>query len=90
MKYVGWENPSPILRQATMIDAYQVNIKDRIVLSSQYARERDANNNQIPTGIVNQILNTIDPAGDINSVQFFTNAISPQTSDNITQGIPDF
>ncbi|MCX8490079.1 MAG: TonB-dependent receptor [Cyclobacteriaceae bacterium] len=61
------------------IDAYQIDIKDRIVFSSQYTRERDAAGNQIPTGKVNQILNTVDPSGVINSVQFFTNAISTQT-----------
>ncbi len=61
------------------IDAYQLNIDDRIVFSSQYTRERDANGNQIPTGVVNQILNTVDPNGVINSAQFFTNAISTKT-----------
>ena len=61
------------------VDAYQINIKDRIVFSSQYTRERDASGNQIPTGTVNQILNTVDPTGVINSVQFFTNAITTQT-----------
>ncbi len=61
------------------VDAYQINIKDRIVFSSQYTRERDASGNQIPTGTVNQILNTVDPTGVINSVQFFTNAITTKT-----------
>ena len=61
------------------IDAYQIKIDDRIVFSSQYTRERDASGNQIPTGIVNGILNTVDPTGVINSVQFFTNAISTTT-----------
>ena len=61
------------------IDAYQLNIDDRIVFSSQYTRERDAGGNQIPTGTVNQILSTVDPNGVINSVQFFTNAISTKT-----------
>jgi len=63
------------------IDAYQINIDDRIVFSSQYARERDPNNNnsRIPGGKVNQILDTVDPNGLINSVQFFTNAISTRT-----------
>lgn len=61
------------------IDAYQIDIKDRIVFSSQYARERDGSGNQIPTGKINQILNTVDPSGGINSVQFFTNAITTQT-----------
>jgi iron complex outermembrane receptor protein len=61
------------------IDAYQIDIDDRIVFSSQYARERDINNNQIPTGTVNQILNTVDAQGRINSIQFFTNAIDTRT-----------
>jgi iron complex outermembrane recepter protein len=61
------------------IDAYQIDIEDRIVFSSQYTRERDGLGNQIPTGTVNQILNTVDPGGEINSVQFFTNAISTRT-----------
>lgn len=61
------------------VDAYQLNIDDRIVFSSQYTRERDGSGNQIPTGTVNQILNTVDPNGLINSVQFFTNAISTKT-----------
>jgi len=69
-----------LLRNLTFtIDAYQIDIDDRIVFSSQYARERDINNNQIPAGRVNQILNTVDPRGEINSVQFFTNAISTRT-----------
>ena len=61
------------------IDAYQLNIDDRIVFSSQYTRERDAAGNQNPAGTVNQILNTVDPNGVINSVQFFTNAIATKT-----------
>ncbi len=61
------------------VDAYQINIDDRIVFSSQYSREREGNGNPIPNGTVNQILNTIDPKGLINSVQFFTNAIKTKT-----------
>jgi iron complex outermembrane receptor protein len=61
------------------IDAYQVDIDDRIVFSSQYARERAANGDLIPTGAINQILNVVDPDATINSVQFFTNAISTRT-----------
>lgn len=61
------------------VDAYQINIKDRIVFSSQYARERDAAGNMNPNGTVNKILNTVDPSGVINSVQFFTNAIQTET-----------
>ena len=61
------------------VDAYQLNIDDRIVFSSQYTRERDGSGNQIPAGTVNQILNTVDPNGVINSVQFFTNAIATKT-----------
>jgi iron complex outermembrane recepter protein len=61
------------------IDAYQIDIDNRIVFSSQYARERDANNNPVATGRVNQILNTVDPNATINSVQFFTNAITTRT-----------
>ncbi|SDP74416.1 iron complex outermembrane recepter protein [Mucilaginibacter sp. OK268] len=52
------------------IDAYQIDIKDRIVFSSQFTRA-------IPA--VADILNTVDPNGQINSVQFFTNAISTRT-----------
>ncbi len=61
------------------IDAYQIDIDDRIVFSSQYARERDAGNNLVATGKVNQILNTVDPGATVNSVQFFTNAITTRT-----------
>lgn len=61
------------------IDAYQINIDNRIVFSSQYTRERNAAGALIPTGLVNQILNTVDPNAQINSVQFFTNAISTKT-----------
>jgi iron complex outermembrane receptor protein len=61
------------------LDAYQIDIDDRIVFSSQYARERDINNVLIPAGTVNQILNTVDPDAVINSVQFFTNAIATRT-----------
>ena len=34
----------------------------------------------VPTGVVNQILNTVDPTAQINSVQFFTNAITTNTA----------
>ncbi len=69
-----------IFKQLTFtIDAYQIDIKDRIVFSSQYTRQLDVAGNQIPTDRVNQILNTVDPTGAIGSVQFFTNAISTQT-----------
>ena len=52
------------------IDAYLIDIKDRIVFSSQFTR-----------GIagVPEILNTVDPTAQINSVQFFTNAIATRT-----------
>jgi iron complex outermembrane receptor protein len=60
------------------IDAYQIDINDRIVFSSQYARER-INGALDPNGLVNKILNTVDPNAQINSVQFFTNAISTRT-----------
>ncbi|GAB3899734.1 TonB-dependent receptor [Larkinella knui] len=55
------------------VDAYEIAIKDRIVFSSQFVRET------APTGTVNTILNTVDPNQQINSVQFFTNAISTRT-----------
>lgn len=61
------------------IDAYQINIKDRIVFSSQYTRERNSDGSLVASGTVNQILNTVDPTAQINSVQFFTNAISTRT-----------
>lgn len=61
------------------IDAYQIDIRDRIVFSSSFRRERDKNGNQVPTGRVNAILNTIDPEGSINAVQFFTNAVNSRT-----------
>ena len=60
-------------------DAYQIDIDDRIILSGLYSRERTAKGVLIPTGAVNQILNTVDPAGYVNSVQFFANAVSTQT-----------
>jgi len=61
------------------IDAYQINIRDRIVFSSLFTRQRDRQGNPVPTDKVNQILNTVDPDGNINSVQFFTNAIGTRT-----------
>ncbi len=66
------------------IDAYMIDIKDRIVFSSQFVRERTAATATppsalIPTGLVNNILNTVDPTAQINSVQFFTNAIGTRT-----------
>ncbi|RYE11700.1 MAG: TonB-dependent receptor [Sphingobacteriaceae bacterium] len=60
------------------VDAYQIDIRDRIVFSSQYVRER-VNGALNPAGLVNRILNTVDPNAQINSVQFFTNAISTRT-----------
>lgn len=62
------------------IDAYNIDISDRIVFSSQYARERTSAGALIPTGVVNQILNTVDPTAQVNSVQFFTNAITTNTA----------
>ena len=62
------------------IDAYNIDIRDRIVFSSQYARERTSAGALIPTGVVNQILNTVDPNAQVNSVQFFTNAITTNTA----------
>jgi len=61
------------------VDAYNIDISDRIVFSSQYARERSGGV-LVPTGVVNQILNTVDPNAQINSVQFFTNAIKTNTA----------
>ncbi len=61
------------------IDAYQINIKNRIVFSSQFTRERLKSNALDTAGAVNKILNTVDPGGLINSVQFFTNAIDTRT-----------
>ena len=54
-------------------DGYQIDIHDRIVFSSQFVRESGT------AGTVNTILNTIDPTQQINSVQFFTNAIATRT-----------
>lgn len=61
------------------IDAYQIDIRDRIVFSSSFRRERDTNGNLVSTGRVNTILNSIDPEGSINAVQFFTNAVNSRT-----------
>jgi len=61
------------------IDAYNIDIKDRIVFSSQYARERNSAGALI-AGPVNDILNTVDPNAQVNSVQFFTNAIKTNTA----------
>jgi iron complex outermembrane receptor protein len=52
------------------IDAYQIDIKDRIVFSSQFTRA---------TPGVSDILNTNPDYAFINSVQFFTNAIGTRT-----------
>lgn len=75
------------------IDAYQINIKNRIVFSSQFSRERKSNGSLDTSGAVNKILNTVDPNAQINSVQFFTNAIDTRTrgldivgTDRITLG----
>lgn len=61
------------------VDAYQVSIKNRIVFSSQFTRERTAAGALDTTGAVNKILNTVDPKAVITSVQFFTNAIDTRT-----------
>ncbi len=52
------------------VDAYQIDIKDRIVLSSQFSRNNAA---------VAAILNPVDPLKQIGAVQFFTNAIGTTT-----------
>ncbi|MBO0930637.1 TonB-dependent receptor [Fibrella aquatilis] len=70
------------------VDAYQIDITNRIVFSSQFNRE----SGNLTTGTVNQILNTVDPVqittqpsgttaqvANINTVQFFTNAINTTT-----------
>jgi iron complex outermembrane receptor protein len=62
------------------VDAYNIDIKDRIVFSSQYARARTSTGALIATDPVNQILNTVDPNAQVNSVQFFTNAITTNTA----------
>ena len=60
-------------------DAYQIDIRDRIVLSGLYSRERTDNGAIMRSGAVNQVLDKIDPVGYINGVQFFSNAVSTQT-----------
>ncbi len=57
------------------VDAYQINITDRIVFSSQFVREGAASASQV----INGILDPVDPQRQINSVQFFTNAIDTRT-----------
>ncbi|MBO0936321.1 TonB-dependent receptor [Fibrella sp. HMF5335] len=70
------------------VDAYQIDITNRIVFSSQFNRE----SGNLNVGTVNQILNTVDPVqvitqptgttaqvANINTVQFFTNAINTTT-----------
>ncbi|MGI4727360.1 MAG: TonB-dependent receptor [Janthinobacterium lividum] len=52
------------------VDAYQIDIKDRIVLSSQFSRSNAA---------VAAILDPVDPLKQIGAVQFFTNAIGTRT-----------
>lgn len=52
------------------VDAYLIDIRDRIVFSSQFTRSIAG---------VPEILNTVDPNAQINSVQFFTNAIGTRT-----------
>ena len=58
------------------VDAYQIGIKDRIVFSSQFVREGATATSQT----INRILDTADPNRQINSVQFFTNAIDTRTN----------
>jgi len=54
------------------VDAYQIDIRDRIVLSSQFAKSNPA---VTPPTIVDQIL-----AGrDVSRVQFFANAVNTRT-----------
>lgn len=55
------------------IDAYQIDVKDRIVLSSAYQREASG------VGPVNDVLNGAGVASTVNSVQFFSNAVSTKT-----------
>jgi iron complex outermembrane receptor protein len=57
------------------VDAYQIDIRDRIVFSSQFVREGATSTSQV----INGILDTVDPNRQINSVQFFTNAIDTRT-----------
>lgn len=54
------------------VDAYQIDVKDRIVLSSQYVRETSG-------GPINYILTRAGASQNISSVQFFSNAVSTKT-----------
>jgi iron complex outermembrane receptor protein len=60
-------------------DAYRINIRDRIILTGLFSRERDLNGTLIQSGAVNQVLNKVDPFGYVNGVQFFANAVSTRT-----------
>lgn len=55
------------------VDAYQINIRDRIIYSNQFARGTSA------TGVI--IGTILDQAGqqEVNAAQFFSNAINTQT-----------
>jgi iron complex outermembrane receptor protein len=65
---------SQIAKNVTLtVDAYQIDIKDRIVLTSSFVRGTSG------TGL--QIANILDGAGqrDVNSAIFFTNAVNTRT-----------
>jgi iron complex outermembrane receptor protein len=64
-------------RLSLTVDAYQINIKDRIVLSSSFRRTGGAE-----SPAVDAILSQYPTLNDVSSVIFFTNAI-----DTRTQGI---
>lgn len=61
------------------VDAYQIDVKNRIVLSSAYTRQLNPDGTQVATDPVNQILNNANVSANINSVQFFSNAVSTKT-----------
>lgn len=63
----------PITNVSVTIDAYQINIADRIIYSNQFSRGAAG------AGLI--VANVLDGAGqrDVNSAQFFANAINTQT-----------
>lgn len=63
----------PLSNISITIDAYQIDINDRIVLTGQFARGT--------TGIGPQVAQLLDNAGqtEVNAAVFFTNAVSTRT-----------
>lgn len=66
----------PLKNLSITVDAYMIDIKDRIVLSGSFLRY---NSNGTPNAVIDNILDTDPSLNDVASAIFFSNAIDTRT-----------